>query len=167
MKAYTDYPLLDPATDNEVKEIDVLSYDRNKYVVVRYNDEEHEVKRGYIWKDSKLTKGFPTIAWTSLPSAPHEVKPTKIQANKERKQINRSKTTVYRVYANNKYKQYRNVLRALDAFSRASGDRYLNKFVIGHGWFSCSVPIEVTDGDLHYTNSLTKRHWRRVYCEIL
>ena len=163
MKAYTDYPFVGQDTYGRVKEVDVLSYDRNKYVSVRYNGENYEIKRGYIWKDSGLTKGFPTIAWTSLPFEPDEAKPTKLQANKERKQIKRAKTTIYRLYTSNKCRQYRNVLRALDAFSRANGDRYLNKLVSAYGWFSGSIPIEVTGGELQCTRSLTNRHWSRVY----
>ena len=66
MKAYTDYPFTQDSCV-EVKEIDVLSYDRNKYAVVEYQGEEYTIKRGYIWRDVALTTGFPVIYWCSLP----------------------------------------------------------------------------------------------------
>ena len=64
------------------------------------------------------------------------------------------------------YKEYRNVSRALDAFARADGDRYLNKHVRDSIWFTSTVPIEVINGEIQCTKELTGNHWRRVYRNI-
>ena len=47
--------------------IEILSYDNNKYVKVRLpSGEETEIKRGYIYRDEKLTRRIPAINWHIL-----------------------------------------------------------------------------------------------------
>lgn len=55
MKAYTNYPLYTNPQSGTV-EIEVFSYDRNKYADVRHEGEEEDIKIGYIYKDPALTK---------------------------------------------------------------------------------------------------------------
>lgn len=163
MKAYTVYPIND--TYGQVKMVEVLSYDRNKYAVVQYNGEHHEIKQGYIWKDDKLTKRFTTFHWAMLPHTPDGLKPSQLRANMERKHNNRDKRTIYWLcYANGKSRRYKNVLRALDAFAHSTGDRYVIKERRGDGWaFASSTMIEVENGQLACYPGLTGKHWRRVY----
>ena len=56
MKAWTDYPftqLQDEAGKNApVREIEVLSYDGDKYCRVRVCGHEDEIKAGYIYQRS-------------------------------------------------------------------------------------------------------------------
>jgi hypothetical protein len=68
--AYTDYPLHEsewykPAP---TRAIELLSYDNNKYARVRYleNNQELEVKAGYIFKDDRLSKRFKRVYWYLL-----------------------------------------------------------------------------------------------------
>lgn len=92
MKAYTDYPL-QTNPNREVVEIEVMSYDRNKYCGVRHDGEEEELERDYIWKDANLSKSFPLIRWLSLPRVPWDNKLTRLQAYRELKALNVSGKT--------------------------------------------------------------------------
>jgi hypothetical protein len=47
MKYFTDYPL-PPLYNNTIKEIQVLSYDGNKYCVIKFANQKMEIKSGYI-----------------------------------------------------------------------------------------------------------------------
>lgn len=50
MKAWTDYPLSNkPDHYPEFVEVEVLAYDRNKYVVVEYDGRQHTIKAGYLY----------------------------------------------------------------------------------------------------------------------
>lgn len=53
MKAWTDYPFtwLDTAGEKApVREIEVLSYDDNKYCRIKVCDREDEIEAGYIYQ---------------------------------------------------------------------------------------------------------------------
>lgn len=98
MKAYTDYPmtLSTGEENNEIVQIEVLSYDRNKYCWVKWKDELHEIKSGYLFLDPEL-KG---LSWKWLYRLPREVGeniPTRHQVMNEMKRL-RKHRTYYSVY---------------------------------------------------------------------
>ena len=55
MKAYTDYPLCHREEYKlaPIREVTIISYDRNKYCKIEFNHEVFEVKSGYLYKESK------------------------------------------------------------------------------------------------------------------
>lgn len=155
MKAYTSYPL---DCNPGVTEIEVLSYDRNKYCAVLKNGIQYEIKRGYIWKDPTLTESFPKIQWYLLPTQPLDNKPTKRQAYREMKRDNRKKLTLYTLGYGDTRKQFKNLNDALIAFSSLNQDcwllRYTNK---GYSFTSATI-LERVNGWLYIV-----RH-KRDYC---
>lgn len=54
MKAYTDYPFVsfgdEPYEDAPIRECKVLSYDNNKYCIIKINGSIKEVKLCYLYK---------------------------------------------------------------------------------------------------------------------
>lgn len=70
MKAWTDYPftwLGDTAGEEApVREIEVLSYDDNKYCRIRISGEEDEIKAGYIYQREGRCGEVPTITRRQL-----------------------------------------------------------------------------------------------------
>ena len=55
MKAWTDYPFIwlgdIPHQEAPIREIKVLSYDGDKYCRIVVNDNEDEIKSGYIYQN--------------------------------------------------------------------------------------------------------------------
>lgn len=103
MKAYTDYPMIGYRIGSfvnlEIVQVDVLSYDRNKYCKVRWNGEIHEIKAGYLHRLPDLSDK--SWRWLySLPIGINEKKPTRHQIQAELKEI-RKKSTRYIVYDDN------------------------------------------------------------------
>lgn len=102
MKAYTDYPMSlanGHVINSEVVQVEVLSYDRNKYCWVKWKDEFHEIKSGYLFLDPELSNR----SWKWLYTLPNEIygkHPTHHQVAAELKEI-RKKSTRYIVYDNN------------------------------------------------------------------
>lgn len=121
MKAYTDYPLQTNPTSSVV-EIEVLSYDRNKYAGVRHDGEEEEIKTGYIYKDPACTKLFPKIHWVLLPCVPWGKKPTRLEAYREHKKFYRANKVRYAFYSENKKGRYASLDAALKVFSACDQD---------------------------------------------
>lgn len=160
MKAYTDYPL-QTNPNREVVEIDVFSYDRNKYCCVRHNEEEEEIKRGYIWKDPELTKQFPLIHWLSLPREPWDKKPTRLQAYRELKALNVSGKTEYLVYLGESRKTYGNITKALTAFKNSKRDGWITKKNNGYAYSSAKCLVERENGQLYYVmrSGLSNANW--------
>lgn len=152
MKAYTDYPL-QTNPNREVVEIEVMSYDRNKYCCVRHNGEEEEVKRGYIWKDAKLSKSFPLIHWLFLPRVAWNEKPTRFQAYRELKSLNVSGKTEYWVYLDGRRKTYSNLAKALTAFKNSKRDGWVTKKNNGYAYSSTECLTERENGVLYYVYS--------------
>lgn len=146
MKAYTSYPL---ECHPGVTEIEVLSYDRNKYCTVRYNGVEYEIKRGYIWKDPALTKRFSEIEWYLLPQEPWGTSPTRQQAYQEMKHDKRRKRINYTLIFRDCRKDYKHLSDALAAFASSSQDGWLTRFV-GKGYsFRVGPILERVDGWLY------------------
>lgn len=78
MKAWTDYPftwLGDTAgQEAPVREIEVLSYDANKYCRIMISDEEDEIKAGYIYQREGRCGEVPTITRRQLAMLVHNAK---------------------------------------------------------------------------------------------
>ena len=145
MKAYTNYPLYTNPQSGTV-EIEVFSYDRNKYAGVRHDGEEEEIKTGYIYKDAELTKRFVDIEWYLLPRRPWEKKPTRQQAYQEMKRTKRRKYTKYAFSCVSFRKEFKHLSDAMRAFSSSSQDGWLSRFV-GKGYsFSAGPILEREDG---------------------
>lgn len=70
MKAWTDYPftwLGDIAGQKApVREIEVLSYDDDKYCKIKVGDGEDEIKSGYIYQHAGRLGEVPTITQKQL-----------------------------------------------------------------------------------------------------
>lgn len=161
MKAYTDYPL-QTNPNREVVEIEVMSYDRNKYCCVRHGGEEEEIKRGYIWKDAKLSKSFPLIRWLSLPRVPWDNKPTRLQAYRELKALNVFGKTEYSVYLGPaRRKTYGNITKALTAFKNSKCDGWIIKKNDGYAYSSMKTLVERENGQLYYVerSGLSNANW--------
>lgn len=160
MKAYTDYPL-QTNPNSEVVEIEVFSYDRNKYCTVRHAGEEEEIKSGYIWKDPELTKQFPLIHWLMLPRKPWEKKPTRLQAHRERKSLNVTGKTKYMVYLGGAPKIFKSQTKALTWFKNNKRDGWISKRTSGYAfsWTRCLVERE--NGTLYYVerSGLSNAKW--------
>ncbi len=160
MKAYTSYPLLS-SNSYGVSEIEVLSYDRNKYCCVRHGGEVEEIKRGYIWKDAQLSKSFPLIHWLSLPREPWDKKPTRLQVYRELKALNVSGKTEYSVYLGESRKTYGNITKALTAFKNSKRDGWITKKNNGYAYSSMKCLVEREDRQLHYVmrSGLSNANW--------
>lgn len=95
MKVYTNYPL-DGNENSETVEVDLLSYDRNKYCNVIFNGEIQSMKSGYLYRDPKMKKHVGN--W--LQKVPFEIgmkMPTNHQYENERRK-NRLDKASYLVY---------------------------------------------------------------------
>lgn len=169
MKAYTDYPLETNPTSGVV-EIEVLSYDRNKYAGVRHDGEEEEIKIGYIYKDPACTKTFANIHWLLLPRNPWDKKPTRLEAYREHKKTYRFKKISYALYSKGKKKHYTNLSDALKALSSCERDYALFvNTVNGRGWGG-GLLVSREDGHLvissrRSSSSLKIRHLKKYKIE--
>lgn len=117
MRVYTDYPMSlenGHVINSEIVQVDVLSYDRNKYCKVSWNGEIHEIKAGYLHRLPNLSdKSWKWIY--SLPIEINEKKPTHHQIQAELKEI-RKKSTQYIVYDDNFFqKEFSRLSSALNA----------------------------------------------------
>ena len=78
MKAWTDYPftqLQDEAGKNApVREIEVLSYDGDKYCRVRVCGHEDEIKAGYIYQRDVLYDAAPPHIHALLVNLAHHAR---------------------------------------------------------------------------------------------
>lgn len=148
MKAYTNYPLQTNPTSSVV-EIEVLSYDRNKYAGVRHDGEEEEIKTGYIYKDAELTKRFAEIEWYLLPEDAWSKKPTRQQAYQEMKYDKRRKGIKYALNLGGSLKEYKNLSDALSAFASSSQDGWLLRSVRKGYSFNAGPILERVDGWLY------------------
>lgn len=96
--AYTDYPIEDGTSEEGMKEVQVLSYDRNKYCTVLRNGFETEVKAGYIYLDKDGKRPIRQRALMSLPHTPEDPMRTRHQLMNELKR-DRKRRTWYYVHA--------------------------------------------------------------------
>lgn len=165
MKAYTDYPL-QTNPNSEVVEIEVFSYDRNKYCTVRHAGEEEEIKAGYVWRDPKLTKRFSNLCWLQLPVKPWNKAPSRLQVFAEYKRIYRSKKVSYTLYNGSEDHYYNTLSDALKAFSRVKGDCYLFADTVGGFGWSARMILSREKGHLFVASdnrrpALKSRHLKK------
>lgn len=163
MKAYTDYPIASNL-QSEVIEVEMLTYDRDKYVTVKHGDCVEDIKRGYLFKDPKLTQRITKLTWCLLPEDGDELK-SRREAYCELKQ-NRAKSVEYTVYhqSHGEFK-FDALLKALKKF---------NSFTDREGWaihrvettscgFKSETILEKTNGTIYICGGrndyfLRKRH---------
>jgi hypothetical protein len=72
MKAYTDYPIIELNNSNHkqnlTKEVEIISYDGNKYCLIKINNFIKEIKAGHLYQDIKLTKNISDFKLKQLPN---------------------------------------------------------------------------------------------------
>ena len=70
MKAWTDYPFISlgdtAGQEAPVREIEVLSYDGDKYCRIKIGDEEDEIKAAYIYQRAGRCGEVPKITSKQL-----------------------------------------------------------------------------------------------------
>ncbi|GBG14860.1 porin [Novimethylophilus kurashikiensis] len=108
--------------------VDILAYDRNKYVTVRQNGEVSLVKRGYLFRDALGQVRFPAIFWYQLPRAEGLPRPSRLQASQELKALRRHSKTRYMLHTNGAPKCSDTLVKALRMFSDVAGDCFLTRF---------------------------------------
>jgi hypothetical protein len=90
IKCYTNYPFYDDDVTYDVKEVILLSYDRNKYAEVEYNGEIHSIKGGYLYKDKELSKRLKRWKF-KVPTEHGEKIPTRKEYAAETKNLRKRK----------------------------------------------------------------------------
>lgn len=124
MKAYTDYPMSlanGHVINSEVVQVEVLSYDRNKYCWVKWKGDFHHIKSGYLFLDPEL-KGK---SWKWLYDLPCEIdgkKPTRHRVMAELKRL-RKHRTIYTVYDYEKERSFYGDFSSLKSALLAVGNR--------------------------------------------
>lgn len=70
MIAFTDYPIVElgdsPGKFSEVREVEVLSFDGNKYCYVDVGGVQKEIKAGYLYKSPGRCGEVPCIKVSEL-----------------------------------------------------------------------------------------------------
>ncbi len=74
MKAWTDYPFTclgdEPYKKAPIREIEVLTYDRDKYCWVRVSGVLEEIKAGYIYQKAGRLGEVPSVLLQQLEKLP-------------------------------------------------------------------------------------------------
>lgn len=127
MIGYTDYPI---GGIEGIHEIAILTYDRNKYVLVRSMDGtvHEEIKRGCIWRDKEKTRSFPDILWHQLPYEECGKYFTKMEGHRAVMEIRRKKKTRYEVVPDDRnlpVQKFKNLHDALRCFAKIEGNACL------------------------------------------
>lgn len=77
MKAYTDYPINqlgdEPYKEAPIREIEVLSYDRNKYCYIKVCGIVDSIKAGYIYKELGRCGHVASVSLESLKKLPSSI----------------------------------------------------------------------------------------------
>lgn len=129
LKCYTDYPVIGNPNGNVVA-VDVLAYDRDKYVDVSYNGNHDSVKLGYVWLDENLTKRLSSskISCFRLPTEVGLSLQTKPEAVREYKDTYRY-TTWYSVCTGNSGEfTFETLKQAVECFIKHKSDSYATLF---------------------------------------
>lgn len=113
--AFTEYPL---QNSQGVIAVDLLAYDRNKYVTVGVGSATEEVKAGYLFCDEALKKRVSDRQLYALPQKLGGASPTRLEVHKELKAIRRRHVTLYIVWVGNSRCEYRSLHAALRHFGR-------------------------------------------------
>lgn len=102
-KYYTDYPLDGQSFTGEFKEVELLAYDRNKYVEVRdAQGLQDGIKAGYIRKyafDNKTLKRITDQDLFKLPWEEHQPRPTRQEQAAELKAEYHHRKALYLIWA--------------------------------------------------------------------
>lgn len=108
----------------DVKEVTLLSYDRNKYAEVDYNGEIHSIKGGYLYKDKELSKLLKRWKF-KVPTERGEKTPTRKEYAAETKNLRkRKKSESYCLLFGNsrsygRGKKFKNKIDAIRALAHA------------------------------------------------
>ena len=74
MKAFTDYPFTELGDEAykpaPVREVEVVSYDGNKYCKILVEGVELEVKAGYLYKNSARHESAKFFSWEEFEALP-------------------------------------------------------------------------------------------------
>lgn len=151
-KFYTDYPIAGNE-EGVVVAIELLAYDRNKYLTVRFGDSTEEVKTGYVYKviNGKTKKWLSTKDILSLPTSTDAKAPTQRDIHSELKS-KRSKKTTYSVWVGGTRSEF-NTLKEVFAFvfpfvTNTTKDIVVMKeFRSKHSWYNAAI-VEVTGNDV-------------------
>lgn len=107
--AWTDYPI---GSDNSIKQVELVRYDRNKYALVKFGEEFKGIKSGYLFQDSALTRHMTAMALYALPIHDEDRAHTRLEVvNALRKEMRRQ--TTYALYVGKKRFRYTNLDEAL------------------------------------------------------
>ncbi len=119
MKYYTDYPI--NGVDG-VKEVEVLAYDRNKYVTVLFQGKTTAIKAGYLMQDEALTKPVLRRQLLALPAEEGGSVPSRREIHAELKQMRRQHRTSYTLLVGDEAHEYRSLKESLAHFGRVYRD---------------------------------------------
>jgi len=71
MKAFTDYPFsVDELDDAPVREVEVVSWDGDKYVAIQVGKAKYEIKYGYLYKEAGRLGQVPQFTPADLADVP-------------------------------------------------------------------------------------------------
>lgn len=176
MKAYTDYPL-NGNENSAIIEVELLSYDRNKYCNVLFNGEIQSMKAGYLYRDPDL-KNYLGDWVLKVPCKLDMKKPTKHQYENERRKnrIDKTRYLVYNTDYSTKYgtcdfSVFKNLKDALKKankipFFSISKERKTKNFTKSIEIFSrdsCSVPFACAWITSHRMRHVIKTHHLKKY----
>jgi len=178
MKAYTDYPFIElgdiAGKVAPVREVEVLTYDRDKYALVLFDNVYQSIKAGYLYKTNNVStirsRKAPNVNRFDLYSLPIEDGGTshnRKQVTEYLKTIRKRKTT-YRFYTPTRMFEYSNLRASLSHFVSlyTKLDCFLLKEVKKGCGFS-SIPIaESVEGRLSFLGtSLNNNHYFDYFCK--
>lgn len=124
IKCYTNYPMTADETTYFVKEVILLSYDRDKYAEIEYNGEIHSIKGGYLYKDKELTKRIKRWKY-KVPTEHGKTIPTRKEYAAEVKNLRKGKKSksYYLLFGNSRAygrgKKFKNKIDAIRALAHA------------------------------------------------
>ena len=172
---YTDYPMIGNESRQEI-EVALLTYDRNKYVTVKFGDYEDSVKSGYIYKYvSGKKKSLSKKDILSLPACPEDRLPSRKSVENEIK-LSRKRKTTYTVWVSNERVDF-DTLKSMIKYvihktTSTSDDICVSRCVTSkHSW--STTPIFEIEGNeiFEYGRNgvarssgwLSKRHYRMLH----
>lgn len=89
---FTDYPIQGNA-DGAMVQVELLAYDRNKFITVKYKGEVDEVKSGYIYSDPAVLRRLTQNEVFALPLTPQARRPQKLHIARELRKARITKVT--------------------------------------------------------------------------
>lgn len=178
---YTDYPITGNEVGDDV-EIEVLSYDRNKYLTVLYRGNTDEVKTGYVYKlTNQGRKSLSVQELYSLPINQGATKPTRLEVSLKLK-ARRKRKTQYRVWSGNRsfmFDSLQSVLKWIVKQIKTDSTLSLSvlREVRGKGSWSSKAVVDI-EGALVYditdnkqgarcSGFLSKKHYRKLQSALI